>query len=57
VQKKFNPLYFSWIFGSLAIIIALYGSYNLDLPTGYSIIFVTVLFSLLFVVFKSVRRV
>jgi zinc/manganese transport system permease protein len=54
VQKKFNPLYFAWIFGSLAIIIALYGSYNLDLPTGYSIIFVTVLFSLLFVVFKSV---
>ena len=57
VQTKFNPLYFAWIFGSLAIIIALYGSYNLDLPTGYSIIFVTVLFSLVFVVYRSVRKV
>ncbi|QOP45930.1 metal ABC transporter permease [Sulfurimonas paralvinellae] len=55
VQKKFNPLYFAWMFGSLSIVIALYGSYNLDLPTGYSIIFVTVLFSLLFVVYKNVR--
>ena len=54
IQKKFNPLYFAWIFGSLAIIIALYGSYNLDLPTGYSIIFVTVLFSLVFVVYKNI---
>jgi len=52
-QKRFNPLYFAWIFGSLAIIVALYGSYNLDLPTGYSIIFVTVFASLLFVVWQA----
>jgi len=52
-QKRFNPLYFAWIFGSLAIIVALCGSYNLDLPTGYSIIFATVFASLLFVVWQA----
>ncbi len=54
-QKRFNPLYFGWIFGSVAIVIALYASYHLDLPTGYSIIFITVLASLLFVVYRNVK--
>ncbi len=53
MQQHFRPLLFAWIFGSISIIIALYGSYNLDLPTGYSIIFVTVFSSLLFVVYRS----
>ncbi len=53
MQQHFRPLSFAWIFGSISIIIALYGSYNLDLPTGYSIIFVTVFSSLLFVVYRS----
>ena len=53
MQQHFRPLWFAWIFGSISIIIALYGSYNLDLPTGYSIIFVTVFSSLLFVVYRS----
>jgi len=54
-QKRFNPLYFGWIFGSVAIIIALFTSYHLDLPTGYSIIFITVLASLLFVVYRNMK--
>jgi len=56
VQKRFNPLYVAWGFGSVAIIIALYGSYTFDMPTGYTIIFVTVLASLLFVVFRVLKR-
>ena len=55
VQKRFSPLLFAWVFGSVAIIIALYGSYTFDMPTGYTIIFVTVLASLLFVVYKNIR--
>ena len=50
VQKRFNPFTFAVIFGSISILLALFGSYHFDLPTGYSIIFVSVLSSLLFVV-------
>ncbi|SFV71722.1 Zinc ABC transporter, inner membrane permease protein ZnuB [hydrothermal vent metagenome] len=50
VQKRFKTLPFAWSFGSLSIIIALFASYQLDLPTGYTIIFITVLSSLLMVV-------
>jgi len=53
MQKKLNPFLFACLFGSIAIILALIGSYYLDLPTGYAIIFVTVLSSLVFVVFSS----
>ncbi len=55
MQKRFDPLYFAWIFGSLAIMAALYGSYTFDLPTGYTIIFVSVAASLLFVVYKNIK--
>jgi len=48
-QLKIKPLLFASIFGSVSIVLALVGSYYLDLPTGYAIIFVTVLCSLLFV--------
>lgn len=47
-QKRFMPLKFAWIFGTITITIALLASYMLDLPTGYTIIFTTVSTSLLF---------
>jgi zinc/manganese transport system permease protein len=49
-QVRFSALKFSWLFGSLSIVTALFGSYLFDLPTGYTIIFLTVISSLLFVV-------
>jgi zinc/manganese transport system permease protein len=55
-QKKLNPFLFACLFGSLGIVLALFGSYSLDLPTGYAIIFVTVLFSLVFVVISSIIK-
>jgi len=54
VQKKINPFLFATLFGSIGILLALIGSYYLDLPTGYAIIFVTVLASLSVVVFSSI---
>ena len=52
-QNKINPFLFACLFGSLGIILSLLGSYTLDLPTGYAIIFVIVFFSLAFVVISS----
>lgn len=54
LQSKFSPFIFSWVLGSLAIITALFGSYYLDLPTGYTIIFTMVFFSIGFVIFQSI---
>ncbi len=48
-QSRWRPFTFASVFGSIAVVVALFGSYQLDLPTGYTIIFVTVLTSLLFV--------
>jgi zinc/manganese transport system permease protein len=42
LQKRFQPLFFAWSFGSLAIMTALLLSYAYDLPTGYTIIFIVV---------------
>lgn len=56
-QKRFHPFLFATLFGSLSIVTALIGSYYLDLPTGYAIIFVSVFSSLLVVVVGSFRRV
>jgi zinc/manganese transport system permease protein len=55
VQQKISPLIFAWIFGSIAIIVALFSSYHLDLPTGYTIIFTLVLASLSFVLLFAKR--
>ena len=55
-QGKVKPLLFACLFGSLSIVLALFGSYYLDLPTGYAIIFVTVLFSLVFVIISSIIK-
>jgi len=40
LQGKFNRLFFAWFMGSSIIIGALILSYFLDLPTGYTIVFV-----------------
>lgn len=53
VQQKFSPLFVSWISGIFAIVSAIIASYNFDLPTGYSIIFVMVGLALVFVVLKE----
>ncbi|WP_428737700.1 metal ABC transporter permease [Sulfurimonas sp.] len=53
VQKKLHPLIVAWISGVIAIITALIGSYHFDLPTGYSIVFVMVALSIVFVVIKE----
>jgi len=55
-QSRFNPFIFATFFGSLSILVALFASYNLDLPTGYTIIFTTVTSSLIFVVIKSFKK-
>ena len=53
-QRKINPFVFACVFGSIGIILALIGSYYLDLPTGYATVFVTVLASLVFVIFSHI---
>lgn len=55
-QNKINPFLLACLFGSLGIILALICSYFLDLPTGYTIIFVTVLSSLVFIVISSIMK-
>jgi len=56
MQKKIAPFLFASLFGSFGILIALVGSYQFDLPTGYTIIFVTVFTSLVFVVSLSLKN-
>ncbi len=51
IQNRLKPLTFAWMFGSLGIIVALFVSYNFDLPTGYTIIFVTIVSALLSTLF------
>ena len=55
-QTRFRPFSFATIFGSIAIILALFISYFFDLPTGYTIIFTTVSSSLVFVTIKSISK-
>jgi len=55
-QKKFNPYSFATVFGSISILIAIFTSYQFDLPTGYTMIFIIVTSSLLFVVFNTLRE-
>jgi len=57
VQSRVKPFTFATFFGSFGILIAIYLSYNLDLPTGYTIIFCIVSSSLVFVSYKSINRV
>jgi len=46
VQKKINLLVFAWLSGSFSVALAMIVSYIYDLPTGYTIIFVLVSFTL-----------
>ena len=55
-QTKFRPFSFATFFGSIAVFIALFASYQFDLPTGYTIIFTTVSTSLIFVAIKSIKN-
>jgi len=55
-QTKLRPFTFATLFGSLAVLIALFASYEFDLPTGYTIIFTTVSTSLIFVTIKSFKN-
>jgi zinc/manganese transport system permease protein len=55
MQQRMSPFFFATLFGSIGVLLALVGSYYLDLPTGYAIIFVTVFLSLLFVLISSLR--
>jgi len=57
VQTRYKPFLFATLFGSFSIIVALFASYNLDLPTGYTIIFTVVSFSLLMVVGLSLKNI
>jgi len=52
-QKKFHPFLFATLFGSIAVLLALFASYNYDLPTGYTIIFTVVSMTLLMVILFS----
>ena len=40
LQGRFRPIYFSWVMGSIIIILSMLISYHYDLPTGYSIVFI-----------------
>jgi len=56
IQSRWKPFDFATLFGSLAIILALFVSYNFDLPTGYTIIFTIVTLSLAFVSLQSLKK-
>jgi len=53
MQTKFSALSFAWVLGSVLIIIALIISYQLDLPTGYSIVFIASLVGVLSALIKG----
>jgi len=54
VRGKSKPFIFANIFGSVGVILSLVLSYYFDLPTGYAIIFITVLSSLIYVSLKNI---
>lgn len=56
MQKNFNALWVAFIYGWLFSIIAVAIGFYYDLPTGYSIVFLGALLSLIFVLIKSVKR-
>ncbi|MDD5158371.1 metal ABC transporter permease [Sulfurimonas sp.] len=56
LQKRLNPLLFGWIYGWFFISLALFLSYHYDWPTGYSIVFVGTLITLILVLFMEKKR-
>lgn len=53
LQQRFHRLSFAWIVGSLIIVLAMIVSYMYDLPTGYTIVFVTSLIGIIWVLIKG----
>jgi len=53
MQSKFPPLAFAWVLGSALIIFALIISYQFDLPTGYTIVFIASLVGVLSALLKG----
>jgi len=47
MQSRFKPLPFSWVIGSVLIIVSMMLSYTMDLPTGYTIVFIASLVGVL----------
>jgi len=47
MQSRFRPLPFSWVIGSVLIIVSMILSYTMDLPTGYTIVFIASLVGVL----------
>ncbi len=56
MQKRFTPLFFAFGFGWFFSIVAVAVGFYYDLPTGYSIVFLGALLSLLFVLVKSSKK-
>jgi len=54
IQNKFRPFTFATLLGSISVLLALFISYNYDLPTGYTIIFTVVSTSLSHVILLSI---
>jgi zinc/manganese transport system permease protein len=48
LQNRFARLPFAWVIGSIIIIVAMIISYNFDLPTGYTIVFIGSLLGVIF---------
>jgi len=55
LQVKFKALPFAWILGSSIIILAMILSYQFDLPTGYTIVFIGSLFGVLGALIRGKR--
>jgi len=57
LQNRFSKLYFSWFVGTIVIISSMIVSYNYDLPTGYTIVFLASLIGVLSALIFSYKNV
>jgi zinc/manganese transport system permease protein len=56
MQKRFNALWVAFVYGWFFSIAAIAIGFYYDLPTGYSIVFLGALLSLVFILAKSSKR-
>ena len=56
LQSKFNRLIFAWLIGSTIIMVAMILSYQFDLPTGYTIVFIGSFFGIVLGVIMGKRE-
>lgn len=56
LQTRIKPLVFGWIYGWAFVVLALLLSYYYDWPTGYSIVFVGTLITLIYVLWLEKRH-